>query len=197
MYSHEDEQRLKELHTTLYVVHGLGGVLDFHKIFKALYFADKNHLAKYGESILGDKYICMDFGPVPSTLYDRFKSLHGRKHMSDMELWKDNFQAVPPHCIKATGLVNKDFLSESEINCLNEAIGDCKQLSFDQLVEKSHDAAWNNTAGNYPMDPNAIAQAGGANEDMLKYIELVEENRSTVISAPIPDSYEPRGRVSS
>lgn len=184
MYSTEEERRLKELHTTLYVVKQLGGRSDFHKIFKTLYFADRSHLAEYGVDILGDRYICMEHGPVPSTLYDRFKALHGRKHgVPDMELWSTHFKPTPPHYIEGIGSVEKDLLSESELKCLNAAIAETQQLSFGQLTDLSHDSAWNSTQGNFPMDPIAIATAGGANDDMLRYIELSQENSSSVLKS--------------
>ena len=34
-----------------------------HKICKILYFADREHLSKYGRSITGDVYIAMTYGP--------------------------------------------------------------------------------------------------------------------------------------
>lgn len=36
------------------------------KLTKLLYFADKYHLLRFGRPILGDRYYCLDFGPVPS-----------------------------------------------------------------------------------------------------------------------------------
>jgi len=37
---------------------------DFHKIFKIIYFADRQHLADWGRPITGDTYIAMEAGPV-------------------------------------------------------------------------------------------------------------------------------------
>ena len=44
------------------------GVSDLTKLkaAKLLYFADKDHLLKYGRPILGDVYFCLPYGPVPS-----------------------------------------------------------------------------------------------------------------------------------
>ena len=36
------------------------------KAAKLLYFADKTHLLDYGRPIVGDKYYCLDYGPVPT-----------------------------------------------------------------------------------------------------------------------------------
>lgn len=59
----------KSLQAVLYVVNRLKR-RDFHKIFKVLYFADRTHLIKYGRPITGDTYIAMEYGPVPSMIYD-------------------------------------------------------------------------------------------------------------------------------
>ena len=49
----------KMLNSILFVLDGLGGKCDFHKIFKILYFADQKHLTYYGVPITGDFYIAM------------------------------------------------------------------------------------------------------------------------------------------
>src|SRR5690606_4362468 len=44
-----------------------------HRVFKLLYFAEKQHLEKYGRMITGDAYKAMEYGPVPSKSYDLTK----------------------------------------------------------------------------------------------------------------------------
>src|SRR5690606_40518414 len=39
---------------------------DIHKLMKLMYFADRDHLVKYGFPITGDMYIKLPYGPVPS-----------------------------------------------------------------------------------------------------------------------------------
>lgn len=58
---------------------------DFHKIFKVIYFADRQHLADWGRPITGDTYIAMDAGPVPSRLYDMLKIVRGDSYLPDTE----------------------------------------------------------------------------------------------------------------
>jgi uncharacterized phage-associated protein len=40
--------------------------LDTLKAVKLLYFADREHLLKYGRTIIGDDYYCMKNGPIPT-----------------------------------------------------------------------------------------------------------------------------------
>src|SRR5580698_7181398 len=43
------------------------------KLAKLLYFADKLHLIRYGQPIIGDRYFKMEWGPVPSNGYNVIK----------------------------------------------------------------------------------------------------------------------------
>lgn len=47
--------------------------LDFYRILKVLFYADKWHLVRYGRPVLGDRYVAMENGPVPSAVYDMLK----------------------------------------------------------------------------------------------------------------------------
>lgn len=49
-------------------------VTDVYNALKVLYFADKDHLAKYGRQICGESYVAMKDGPVPSCTYDLVKA---------------------------------------------------------------------------------------------------------------------------
>jgi len=60
----------------LYIA-GKFGETDFHKVFKILYLAERAHLVKYGRPIVGDTYMAMKYGPVPSFIYDAFKAIRG------------------------------------------------------------------------------------------------------------------------
>jgi uncharacterized phage-associated protein len=73
----------KAIQAVLYIVAKLRRK-DFHKIFKILYFSDREHLNMYGRTITGDKYIAMSDGPVPSNLYDIFKSVEGMDILKTM-----------------------------------------------------------------------------------------------------------------
>jgi len=67
----------KTLNAILYIASKMGGAVDMHKLSKTLYFADSEHLSKYGRSITGDVYIKMKYGPVPSKTDDILKAVRG------------------------------------------------------------------------------------------------------------------------
>lgn len=164
----------KTLNSALFILERLGGRSDFHKLFKVLYFADQKHLATYGMPITGDLYVAMKNGPVPSELYDVFKSVRDfPAHAGDNP---NLFAVTNGYNIAAKRNPDIDTLSESNIECLIEAIDENRQLNFNQLTLKSHNTAWE-AASNDEMSVIEIAREGGANDEMLKYIELNLENQ--------------------
>jgi uncharacterized phage-associated protein len=126
----------KAVNTLLYVVSKLEKA-DFHKTFKIIYFADQFHLQNYGRPIAGDLYIKMDFGPVPSFIRDITQN--------NITEYEGVVQKYGKNFLKTVQVVDLDALSESEMECLDSAIDENKNLSFGALTKKSHDYAWQNT----------------------------------------------------
>jgi len=163
---------------TLYILNKVGRI-DFHKLFKILYFAEQKHLVLYGKPITGDEYIAMPDGPVPSVIYNILKSI---REQSDFPLnftdYNKIFSVEGRYFIQALMKADIDSLSESQMECLNESIDENQNLSFAQLRNKSHDIAWGNAATNYEIAFDDIAACGGANDTMLSYLKTVSENQT-------------------
>ncbi len=150
---------------------------DFHTIFKVLYFADQKHLVKFGRPILDDNYIALKHGPVPSYVYDCFKSLKFVRHTSEeVKKFQSNFKLYDNMLVAGITEPNMDYISKAQIKCLIESIEENKTLDFSALTHKSHDTAWQRASFNDVIDLVEIAIAGGANEEMIKYITSVQEN---------------------
>jgi uncharacterized phage-associated protein len=169
------------VNTLLYIIQRIGGTGDFHKVFKMMYFADQKHLAKYGSAITEDKYIAMTYGPVPSMAYDILKSLRDDGLLATFrEQFTPYFELVGKYTIKAKINPDLEFLSESEMQCLNESVNECEKLSFQQCTDRSHDSAWQNPDGDGEMDWLEIAKAGGAQNGMITYIKECIENKEAL-----------------
>jgi hypothetical protein len=52
------------------------GVTQFY-VGVVFFFADKKHLMDWGRPISGDRYVAMEHGPIPVTIYDLLKSDSG------------------------------------------------------------------------------------------------------------------------
>ena len=148
---------------------------DLHKIFKILYFADQKHLARYGRPILGDFYIAMDHGPVPSQVYDMVKIVRGETFFQSSRDY-DAFFEVRDHYIYPKQEPSMDLFSESDLECINESFRENQFLSFNQLKVKSHDGAYCKAAKDDKISYREMAKQAGANASMLAYIQEVAEN---------------------
>lgn len=135
----------------LYILNSTKGT-DIYHVLKILYFAEQKHLVKWGSRI--------------------------NSHILDKEL-PEMLQQVAhfagddaPNVLLAKREANLDFLSKSAMECLDESIKENVSLTFDQLKQKSHDAAWQEAyqgVGDV-MSTLSIAKAAGADEAMLEYI---------------------------
>lgn len=157
--------REKAVNSLLFVVNNLEKA-DTHKTYKILYFADQKHLLKYGRPIFGDTYVKMEYGPVPSFV----------KNVVD-----ENIQGLEEvvakyhsYFIKSLEEPNLDYLSESDLECLKEAIEENKNLDFSTLTDKSHDYAYHKAVWN--INYIDMAKAVGADENLLKFISVQKTN---------------------
>lgn len=145
---------------------------DIHKICKILYYADQRHLSKYGRSITGDTYIAMAYGPVPSNVEDIFKAVRGDSFFSPYveNIRKEEFDFINKFIIRPKRNADLDYLSESDLECLDFAIDKCKDLSFQQLTDLSHDLAWNNTHRDRAISVKDILREMGDDEEYVDFI---------------------------
>jgi uncharacterized phage-associated protein len=149
---------------------------DFHKIFKILYLADLKHLADYGRPIVGDHYIAMKDGPVPSKIYDILKIVRGDSIWVDERDYNALLSVKKGHFVYPKSSPKMDEFSESNLECINESIEENKYLNFNQLKKKTHDAAYEKATKDDKISYLEMAKVAGANNSMLKYMHSLSEN---------------------
>lgn len=164
---------VKSLQAVLYVANRLTR-RDFHKIFKVLYFADREHLTKYGRAITGDTYIAMEYGPVPSMIYDIFKGVRGDGYQwPQIDEFKALFLIKNRYNVEPLQDANLYYLSKTDIEELNSSLEKYGELSWNEIVEKSHAYAWSKTPVNSTMAMEDIMKENGAD---VEFIADVTEN---------------------
>jgi uncharacterized phage-associated protein len=175
----------KAIESIKVVLSNLNGECGFHKLFKILYFAEQKHLAKYGRPIFSDTYVAMKNGPVPSSVYDILKIVKGESRYAMPELidfFGKFFSIRDHHHVHIEDKsIDLDLFSESEIECLVESINENRFLGFQTLSDKSHDFAWKNAEPNEKILVLDMAKAGGANDELLKFIAINIENENLPI----------------
>ena len=143
---------------------------DLHKVFKIIYFADQKHLVGYGRPVLiGDDYIAMNHGPVPSRIYDMIKIIRGDALNCTCRDYTGVLQ-VTGHYLIPVAEPDMEELSESDVTCLLESLSENKLLSFSDLRDKSHDGAYNKAGKDDKISLKEIAKVAGADHTMLKYL---------------------------
>ncbi len=150
---------------------------DMHRIAKILYFADRKHLVRYGRPILGDHFVAMKDGPVPSNTYDLMKAVRGTSPFCRASEFKRFFD-VKGFMVHPREVPDMEEFSESDLECINESLHENQDLTFGQLRKKSHDAAYGRASENNRISFIAMAKAEGVDESMISYIEAVAENQT-------------------
>jgi uncharacterized phage-associated protein len=170
MSSLENFNENKAINAVLFIAQRLTRK-DFHKIFKVLYFADREHLSTFGRSITGDTYIAMDDGPVPSKIYDIFKSVRGDGYFKDDGKFSQLFTVAHWDLIEPHVESNIKALSKTDLLKIEKALKDYGEMSWDEVREKSHDYAWRATVLNRPISMDNIVYETGNDEGYVEYLK--------------------------
>jgi len=171
-----DEFEMKKLtEVILYILHKTR-TIDYYHLFKILYFAEREHLAKWGFRITSDTFFALQYGPVPTLLYDAIKGdFQGHELNKILKDAIDVGAEDASNFVSSKRLPNEDYISKSEKEALDNSINENKNLSFDELMNKSHDAAYKEASkknvGYKCIKEVSMAKAGGAGEGMLEYID--------------------------
>ena len=160
-----------------YILNKINTKVDFHKVFKIIYFADKRHLVEYGSPISGDFFIAMENGPVPSNIYDLFKEIR-RNLNTDKNMFNEYFSVENRYYISLKTSPDFSHLSKSDVECLEYSINENKDLDFSELTDKSHDSAYKKADINNEINFLEMAKDGGADEKTIKYIISISENQA-------------------
>jgi len=151
-----------------------------HQLLKLRYFADKEHMSRYGYFASGDKYSALQFGPVGSATYDMLKTARGDAQRNAAlygPLVADAFRVQGMNVVPLRP-ANLSKLSKAELACLEYAISNYAGLEFAERTNVSHDSAWDaawakatqRNASSFPMSKEDIAATLANSEEVLEYI---------------------------
>jgi uncharacterized phage-associated protein len=158
----------KALEAIIYISYKTNNLIN---ILKILYFADKYHLQKYGRLITDDRYIAMENGPVPSGAYDIIKFVRGDGIFSIPIPAKESLHVEGKIKVTPRRPANMDLLSESDIECLDQAISEIANLSFSSLKRKSHsEKPYKEASQNGDITVESIVLSLENGQDILKYM---------------------------
>lgn len=143
---------------------------DMYRTLKILYLADKTHLHRYARFIFGDTHAALDHGPVPQGAYDILKFVRGStKGGFELERARRliNLQG---NAIETARDADTDVFSKTDLECLDEAIKAAGWLSFQELKDLTHDAAYKATRAYGEMDVAAIAAMAENPTELIQHL---------------------------
>jgi uncharacterized phage-associated protein len=156
-----------------------------YTIVKVLYYADKAHLEQHGRPILGDRYIAMDDGMVPSHALDMLegdrRNLYADADIKPIEEAIVTLKDGKYDAYRATREAETEHLSRTDIECLAAALKCYGHLTFNELYDLAHsEVAWKkawNTRQNSEMDyAEIIAQDHPRRKELIERLEETSEH---------------------
>jgi uncharacterized phage-associated protein len=165
------------------------------KVCKLLYYADKEHLLKYGRPVIGDVYYHLDNGPVPSKSLDIMNEVINRdkvylksgeisnqeKFTQFLKVHKPAWSRHPVFQLKKEP--DLGCLSESENEALAVALKKYGALKPGELIDRTHqEAPWRQSSPNSEIDYRLFfVDEPEANPEALAYMESMQENLEIVL----------------
>lgn len=158
--------RKKAIETILYLAKRISDS-DIYGTCKLLYLADKTCLEKYGRFIFGESYCAMEQGATPSNAYDLLKEV-SQTPINELE--------VEGNQIIAKRNADLKYLSESDVECLNQIISIWGKVPNWSRRDAAHDNAWKTAwdkrgaKRSVKIPVESIAELFDDSDDLIKYL---------------------------
>lgn len=121
----------------LYIMQSFPHGVEFIKLFKILYFAQQDHLLKYGKVLIEDSFKALKHGPVPTYIYKALQIAERMQLEGNFDEFLINIK-VHDKKVYTSATPDMDYISGSNRRCLDDAIAQYKDITSDML----HDSAW-------------------------------------------------------
>jgi len=163
------------------------GNLGITKLNKLLYFSDFEHFKRYGRPILGDRYVRMEQGPVPSISYATFNANFRDKQDDSL---RDAFD------VRAESVFNYsrktifgkrepdlDVFSSSELEVMRIVAERWCSATARAVSDQSHlEKPWQNTPELGEIDYKLALDDNSVSRDYVDYREAADRLLEGVLS---------------
>ena len=156
----------KALEALVWLANAKPGITAFY-VFKVLFYAEKDHLNRFGRPIVADTFIAMPNGPVPSAVYDVLKGEFA--YLGIAELVPQALDTAGyAHPLKPLRSPDLSKLSKSDVECLQRALDRYAHLPFGRLSEQTHrEPAWAEAPLNGAMSYEHFIEADNPERDAI------------------------------
>lgn len=162
--------------------------LNYIKLIKELYLADREFIDETNSSITEDTYVSMKYGPVLNNLYTLIKGKCG--DIKAQAYWDSRFSMDGDELLANFDQYPEGKLSKAEKETLDKIDGLFHQKQSEELIDYVHATCpeWRNPDDDIPLPINLedILTALGRNADQIDWI--LEETKAFEEDARIFDS---------
>ncbi len=113
-----------------------GGKMNYMKLIKLLYLADRGALTHWERPITGDAYVSMPRGPVLSTVLD---IINNENYPNIRPYWFKYISTPKDHEINLEEMPELDALSKREIELIDELYEEFKDFNQWEMVDLCHE----------------------------------------------------------
>ncbi len=110
--------------------------MNYMKLIKLLYFADRGALTLWERPITGDAYVSMPRGPVLSAVLD---IINNGKYLNINQYWYKYISTPSDYEIELEKIPEMDALSKREIELIDELYERFKDFNQWEMVDLCHD----------------------------------------------------------
>lgn len=167
----------KLIDTVNFLLRRNGGRLNYTKLIKLLYLADRTALIEWGFTITGDDYYALHHGPVLSRTLDLIKGSGSEYAQSS---WDEMFYTEGYDLKGEKTNRTTETLSEIEEQILTDIDNQYKEKSYGEMIDIVHDPdvcpEWSDPGtGSVRITLDQILSVSGIPED--EAAEIVEDLR--------------------
>lgn len=160
----------------LYIMQSFPYGVDYIKLFKIIYFAQQDHLVRYGKVIVDDSFRALKHGPVPTYTYKALQVAEGKNLDGDFKDFLKGMEVIGKKVFTSLA-PDMDYISGSNKRSLDASVAKYGDADPYDLSDLSHDDAWKEAWSRVQDDPQKnfitlidIARAGKASKQMVDYI---------------------------
>lgn len=154
-----------------------GGDMNYMKLVKLLYLVDRASLIRRARPVTFDKFVSLDYGPVPSKTLDLIN--YGWLPDTDSGYWSRYISPPADFRVHLREECPQDELSETEHQLLAQVYAEYGNLDEWELVDLVHELPeWEDPEGSaIPIDYRDILKRAGRTD--IEVEEILKELRSS------------------
>lgn len=148
-----------------------GGCMNYMKLIKLLYLADRAALLRWGRPVTGDRYFLMKLGPVLSEVHHLITEV---PCPDDSSSWTTYISPPSNYEVALRAEPGNDELSRGEQKLIDEifsAYGQCQPFELVELLHKALPEWKEVQGGRTPLEYREILQAAGTPAEEIEAIE--------------------------